>query len=198
MIDNIQQNLLIELSQPEIERPVRQLYEQYFEIIVAQVYANGGSRDDGADIFQDAVLILIEKLKTGHFRGESSIKTFLSAIARNLWLHELRTRERRKKRELFFMDGEETITPAETAFFDKDAIRGLHLLLGEIGDLCKKLLTGFYYEDKSMKELLLEFDYENEQVLRNKKSKCMKKLKDLLITNPTLKNNLNPISLYEQ
>jgi RNA polymerase sigma factor (sigma-70 family) len=198
MIDNIQQTLLKELIQPDIERPVRQLYEAYFETIVAQVYANGGSRDDGADIFQDAVMILIEKVKTAQFRGESSIKTFLSAIARNLWLHELRTRERRKKRELFFMDGEDTSTPAETAFFNQDAIRDLNLMLGEIGDLCKRLLTGFYYEDKSMRELLHEFDYENEQVLRNKKSKCMKKLKDLLNTNPTLKNNLKPISLYEQ
>lgn len=198
MIDDIQQNLLLDLGQPGIERPVRILYEQYFETIVVQVNANGGSRDDGADIFQDAIMILVEKVKTGQFRGESSIKTFLSAIARNLWLHELRTRERRKKRELFFMEGEETITPAETAFLNKEVIHDLHLLFDEIGDLCKRLLKGFYYEDKSMRELLLEFDYENEQVLRNKKSKCMKKCKELINTNPTLKNNLKPIPLYEQ
>lgn len=71
-------------------------------------------------------------------------------------------------------------------------------MLNEIGETCKKLLIGFYYENKSMKELLNQFDYENEQVLRNRKSKCMKKLKELLTNNPDLLKNLKPLSLYEQ
>lgn len=88
----IQQDIITKLRLPGIEEPVRSLYENYFEGVIAHVCMNGGNRDDGADIFQEAVLVLIDNVKTGQFRGDSSIKTFLFAIARNLWLHELSPR----------------------------------------------------------------------------------------------------------
>ncbi len=197
MIANTQQNLIWELRQPDIEKPVKQLYDHYFEGIVAQVCANSGTREDGADIFQEAVLVLVEKVKNGQFRGDSSIKTFLSAIARNRWLFELRTRDRRKKRETFYSSGEDTVTNEGSHFFNNESIQDLEKALAQLGDVCRKILTGYYYEDKSIKELLEEFDYENEQVLRNRKCKCMKKLKELLSTNTTLLENLKPHPLYD-
>jgi RNA polymerase sigma factor (sigma-70 family) len=197
MIAGTQQSILLELKQPNIEEPVRQLYELYFESIVIQICANGGNNEDAADIFQEAILVLIEKVKTGQFRGDSSIKTFLSAIARNLWLFELRTRGRRKNREVLYMKGEETETETTDVFFNKENNASLLTVLNEIGETCKKILTGVYYEDKSMKELLASFDYENEQVLRNKKSRCMKKLKELIENNTILLQNLKSIPVYE-
>jgi RNA polymerase sigma factor (sigma-70 family) len=198
MVSLTQQDIVIELKQPDIEAAVKKLYDNYFDGIVAQVCINGGSKDDGADIFQEAVLTLIEKVKTGQFRGDSSLKTFLSAIARNNWLHELRTRNRRNKREIAYMTLEEKIEEPLQPELNKNDANALHNLLEQIGNPCKKILTGFYYEDKSMKDLLTEFNYENEQVLRNKKSRCMKKLKEILTTNNNLLRTLNPLSLYER
>lgn len=76
MIMEAQQNLLIELRQSNIEKCVRHLYEHYFERVIAQVCSNGGNWEDGADIFQETILVLIEKIKTGQFRGESSLSTW--------------------------------------------------------------------------------------------------------------------------
>lgn len=198
MITGTQHSLLLDLRKPDIEQPVRQLYDFYFEGILAQICANGGTREDGADIFQEAVLVLIEKVKTGQFRGDSSIKTFLSAIARNLWLFEIRTRQRRRKRENLYMEGEEIITEeTHNTVFSNNNKMGLEEILAETGETCKKILMGFYYEDKSMRDLLSLFNYENEQVLRNKKSKCMKKLKELISSNNTLLQTLKSSSLYE-
>lgn len=190
-------DLTDQLRGPDIEGPVRQLYELYFETIIAQIAQNGGSREDGADIFQEAVLVLIEKVKKGQFRGESSLKTFLSAIARNLWLHELRTRFRRNKRENIYMTGEEKTEEMLDLYADSHASGELLKILDQVGHPCKQILTGFYYEDKSMKELLAEFDYENEQVLRNRKSRCMKKLKEMIAANPGLLNILKSHTVYE-
>ena len=191
------QEIIDELKQPEFDQALRALYSLYFENIVSQVVANGGNRDDGADIFQDAILVLVEKVRTGKFRGESSVKTFLSAIARNLWLFELRTRDRRKNREMSYSRSTESgITEIEYGL-QKDNKQYLDELFGQIGAVCKRILQGFYYEEKSMKDLLTEFDFENEQVLRNKKSKCMKKVKELLLSNKSLMENLKPLSLYE-
>lgn len=197
MVTLSQQDIILELKQPNIEAAVKKLYDNYFDGIVAHVCVNGGSKDDGADIFQDAVLTLIEKVKTGQFRGDSSIKTFLSAIARNNWLHELRTRKRRNKRENAYMALEEKLEEPLQPELNKNDANILYNLLEQIGNPCKRILTGFYYEEKSMKDLLTEFNYENEQVLRNRKSRCMKKLKEKLTTNNLLQT-LNPFSLYER
>lgn len=193
----VQQDILTELQQPEIERPVKKLYEQYFEAIVTQICINGGNQEDGADIFQEAVLVLIDKVKTGQFRGDSSIKTFLFAIARNLWLHELRTRSRRNNREQIYMNGEEKMEEPQHSFWEQENISALEKVMEQVGDPCKKILTGVYYEDKSMRELLVEFDYENEQVLRNRKSRCMKKLKELIATDTVLLRTLKSLLVYE-
>lgn len=191
------QNLIDALQQPEVEKPVKALYDLYFESIVVQIIANGGTREDGSDIFQEAIIVLIEKVKTGQFRGDSSVKTFLSAIARNLWLFELRTRDRRKKREQAYAKTSQELIVENEHFLNRSDHQNLDKLFDQIGAICKQLLTGFYFEKKSMKELLDDFDFENEQVLRNKKSKCMKKVKELLVNNTELMENLKPLSLYE-
>lgn len=190
--------IIAELKEVDIERPVQLLYELHFNNIVSQICANGGNSEDGSDIFQDAVLILIEKVKSGQFKGNSSIKTFLSAIARNLWLFELRTRSRRKNRETLYTNLEDTTTGTEEVFFSNKQHLDLENIFIQIGENCKKILTGFYYEEKSMKELLADVAYENEQVLRNKKSKCMKKLKELIQNNKSLMQNLTPLAKYER
>lgn len=183
-------NLLSALRLPDIESPVRLLYENYFESLVSYICKNGGSEEDGADIFQEAVLVLTCKVKTGQFREESSVKTFLFSIARNLWLHEQRTRKRRISREEIYMQTE-AVEESERVFAKEGSHRQmLNEVMQKIGDGCKKLLHGFYYENKSVRELQLQFAYQNDQVLRNRKSKCLKKLKELITERPALLNHL--------
>lgn len=192
-----QQELLAALGSPNIEAPVKLLYEHYFEGVVSQITFQGGSRDDGADIFQEAVLILINKVRNKQFRGDSSLKTFLSGIAKNLWLTEMRSQGRREVREKAYMMQAGTHEMPGSPSHGND-YEMLNKLIGQLGDTCKKILTGFYYEEKSIKEMLTLFNYENEQVLRNRKSKCMKHLKETLKNNIHLLNNLKTHLLYEQ
>lgn len=191
-------DLIKEFSQPNIEEPIRRLYHDCYESVVIQIIKNGGKPEDGADIFQEAVILLIEKLKSGQFRGESSVKTYLSAIARNLWLHELRTRNRRQVREVRYMGTVDLKEEPDFFTLDEPARKNLAQVLSELGETCKAILTGFYYEGRSMKELMSKFNYGNEQVLRNRKSKCMKKLKTLLTTNNELLRQLKTLTCYEQ
>ena len=60
----------------------------------------------------------------------------------------------------------------------------------QLGEGCKKILLLFYFENKSMKEILANVPYENEQVVRNKKSKCLKKLEQIVSGNKILHNQL--------
>jgi DNA-directed RNA polymerase specialized sigma subunit len=63
-------------------------------------------------------------------------------------------------------------------------------LLERMGETCKQILTLFYYDDLSMKEILKQVNYENEQVLRNKKYKCLKELTSTIQQSPILFDNV--------
>jgi RNA polymerase sigma factor (sigma-70 family) len=188
------------LKQADINKPVQFLYEQFFDVVTAVIRNNGGQADDAADVFQEAVLVLIDMVKTDRFRGDSSVKTFLIGIARNIWLQEMRSRSRRNNREQKYHN-ESFMGEAPDAthrIYDREHRHMLSQLFDAIGDTCRKILTGFYYENLSMREMLVQFNYENEQVLRNRKSKCMKKLKELISDNHQMSDTLNNILYYDK
>ena len=72
----------------------------------------------------------------------------------------------------------------------KEAQTTIAELFERMGETCKHILTLFYYENLSMKEILKETSYENEQVLRNKKYKCLKELTNIIQQSPTIFNNV--------
>jgi RNA polymerase sigma factor (sigma-70 family) len=157
-----------------LDEAIRFIYRHYSDTISSLIINNSGNLHDAQDIFQETVVTFIETVEKDKFRGESSIKTFLVAIARNTWLNELKRRERSEHREEVY----EKSKPEEEPDVSE--------LLGKLGESCKKILTFFYYENLSMKEMLDHLPYENEQVVRNKKYKCLQQLTGLLKDNPVI------------
>lgn len=190
--------IIEKLKGSSLEEGLQWIYANHFDAVLAQVQAQGGSEADGADIFQEAVIVLLQKVKTGQFRGESRLSTFLHGIARNMWLSELRSRKRRLHREKKFADGHLTIESNDSC---EDSFQLKHeaiaRLIGTLGDTCRRILRGFYFEKKKIRELLTEFAYENEQVLRNQKSKCMKKMREQLEKDKGLQEQIKTTIAYE-
>jgi RNA polymerase sigma factor (sigma-70 family) len=190
------EHLLQDLQQNQIDKAVAELYSLYHESVTSLVIGMGALPDDAEDVFQDTILSFVNTVRSGRFRGESSIKTFMVAIARHLWMNEMRSRKRRDERNKMYSSLEQltTAAPQDAIIVKSDAIEKL---FDKIGDICKKLLTGFYFEKKSMKDLLAETAFQNEQVLRNKKVKCLKHVKDLLQLDPTLTEELKTFLYHE-
>ena len=66
-------------------------------------------------------------------------------------------------------------------------------VLAVLGESCKNILVLYYYENRSMKEILASSGYENEQVVRNKKYKCLKKLEELIKSDTNLYTQLKTL-----
>jgi RNA polymerase sigma factor (sigma-70 family) len=167
-------------------RGIEYLYRACADGPAQFVLRNGGSEADAQDIFQDVVIAFVHLVQTGRFRGDASIKTVLFAMNRNLWYNELKRRGRAAVREEAFDNGQEKETGPGTALEIREASHRLTRILDELGPACKKILTLFYYENQSMREILTTLDYENEQVVRNKKYKCLRKLESLIESRPGL------------
>ena len=190
--------LLAELRKAEINQPVRQLYNDYFDLLSTFLRTKGASQDDASDLFQETIIVFIDMVKTGRYKGEGSIKNYLFGIAKNLWLEEIRSRERRIKRQKTFSYSEPVQEDSETRLFQKELQAVWLKIFDAIGEICKKILVGFYYEKLSMRELLNSSGFASEQALRNKKSKCMKSLKEILEKNPALITKLQNIDPYDK
>ena len=183
-------------SGQRLNEMVRAIYRWHFDSLSWYVMNNSGSRQDAEDIFQEVLVNFIGLVQKNKFRGESSIKTFLFSLNRHIWLNELKKRGRTTAREeKYEREQEQTVHDISGIIADREEKAELIKLVGELGESCRKILLLFYYENKSMREILDETDYENEQVVRNKKYKCLKQLEQMINEKPflkeTLKNLLN-------
>lgn len=173
-----------------LDQTIRFLYSSYFEYVGRFVANNNGDWVDAEDIFQEVLVAFIHLVRKKKFRGESSIKTFLFSLNRNIWLNELKRRNRAEVRESRFEQAKKDDQTVSTALELREANANLMKLMDELGETCKKILLLFYYENRSMKEMLADLHYENEQVVRNKKHKCLKRLQQMLSDNKHLYNRL--------
>ena len=174
-----------------MNQAIRYIYQSYFEDLSSLIIHNSGTRQDAEDTIQEVIVTFIDIVRNGKFRGESSIKTFLVSLTRNLWLNNLRKKERSSARDVIF---EKQREQAEDNMLEHMAEREkkkqVLLLLEQAGEMCKKILLLFYFQEMSMKEMVAHLPYDNEQVIRNKKSKCLQKLSEQLKNNPALLNSL--------
>jgi DNA-directed RNA polymerase specialized sigma24 family protein len=70
------------------------LYKNYFGVVSRFIVNNKGTNHDAEDIFQDTMIALVAKLRQDDFVLEASVKTYIMAIAKNLWFKKLRTANR--------------------------------------------------------------------------------------------------------
>ena len=182
----------------EIDSAIRFIYKNYYHFLEAYVVGNKGSTDDAADIIQDTIVAFITVVQEDKFRGESSVKSFLYAIVRNIWLTELKKRSNANNRNFVFEKAKDT-TEKEVVeqLIKHEYHKSIQLLFEKLGEKCKQLLMLVYYEDLSMKDIVDKMpDYQNEQVLRNKKYKCMKQLEIMVNDNEPLRTQFKNALKY--
>jgi RNA polymerase sigma factor (sigma-70 family) len=168
-----------------LETAIKQLYEDHGSIARSFIMGKGGTEQDADDIFQETVVSFIDAVRKGKFRQESGIRTFLISISKNLWYNEIRRRQRAGNREkLYVADFETSDVVIDDVIGNRELKLQLSQMLNELGKSCKKILELYYYENLSMKEIVSQMHYENEQVVRNKKYKCLQQLTDKMKQNP--------------
>jgi len=165
------------------------LYREYFPVIRSFIKNNNGTEDDAADIFQDALIVLYDKVRDENFVLTCAIKTYIYSICKNLWLKRLK----KKKKTLLKSEGFETINldpNMDEILENREDVNLVATLLNKIGGDAKRLLIYFYFDGLKTEEVTLKMGYANDQVTRNKKSKCIKKLREMIKQSAQLKQYL--------
>lgn len=167
---------------------LKQLYVYNYPKVEILVLRNSGTKEQAKDIYQDAFLAVWQNIKQNKFipQSESSINGYIYTIAKNKWLDVLRSKGF-KKTIVASQLGHFEIKDEENNDIDDDILKDkrledVMLAFRSLGEACKSLLHKFYFEKKSMKLIAKELELDAAST-RNKKYRCMKKLREIALKN---------------
>jgi RNA polymerase sigma factor (sigma-70 family) len=161
-----------------------QLYRRYFPMVLHFVTTNSGSEDEAKDIYQEALIVLYEKVRGGSFELHSLLKTYIYSVSRRLWLKQLSYKNR------FVVNDIETPATDSAAVGQmnndltdhEERDRQFDLMsdsLDRLGEPCRTLLEDFYIRHLSMQDITEKFGYTNADNAKTQKYKCLMRLKRL-------------------
>ena len=161
---------------------VETIYRDNYNMVQSMVINNNGGIDDARDVFQEAMIVLYEKAKSGSFELNCQLKTYIYSVCRRLWLKRLQQMNR-------YVNGSNNIAetvPVEDALEEhgkKDAdFEMMEKSFGMIGEPCKGLLEAYYLQKKNMQEIADDFGYTNAANAKTQKYKCLMRLKKIFFS----------------
>lgn len=114
-----------------------QIYQKYFDAVYRYALSLSGNADLAEEITQETFFKALRSLD--QFQGKSSIKSWLCAIAKNLWISELR-----KKKAQPLDDAMPIPDPAigpEEAIARRDETMRIHRLLHHLEEPYREVFT---------------------------------------------------------
>jgi RNA polymerase sigma factor (sigma-70 family) len=182
-LDLTDTELLVGLAEGSNE-VLLQLYRRYFPMVLHFITSNSGSEDDAKDIYQEALVLLYEKAKSGSFELQAQLKTYLYSVVRRLWLKQLAQRSRFMVRDVEKPASDEAALGQmnDDLLDHEERDRQFNLMaesLNRLGEPCKTLLEDFYIQHLSMQEITEKFGYTNADNAKTQKYKCLMRLKRL-------------------
>lgn len=174
-----QDNDLLEALAANDANAIETIYRDNYSAIKAFIIKNNGYTDDARDIFQEAMIIIFEKAKSGSFVLSCRLQTYLYSVCRRLWLKRLQNQHRfnpsfELNHEIVPVEDELELHEQKEAEFQL-----LENAMQKIGEPCKSLLEAFYIEKKSMPEIADLFRYTNADNAKTQKYKCLVRLKKI-------------------
>ena len=164
------------------KKAVETIYKENYSTVQSLIINNSGTADDAKDIFQEAMIVLYEKARSGTFELSCQIKTYIYSVSRRLWLKRLQQASR------FSGDigNTEGVVQVEDDIEDhaqRDAeFEMMEKAILSLGEPCKSLLEAFYLQKRNMQEIAVNFGYTNAENAKTQKYKCLMRLKKIFFT----------------
>lgn len=157
------------------EAALQYLYKKHYRMMLRLVMRNSGTEEEARDVFQEALIILWQKVRSSDFVLTSKLSTYLYSVCQNLWRKELERKAR--------LTREEKDDIVEQNWEEKERQRLLRQCLEQLGDTCKQVLMMYYFDRMSMKDIAEQMGFASADVAKTKKYKCMQELEKIVRAN---------------
>ncbi|HEY9256496.1 sigma-70 family RNA polymerase sigma factor, partial [Chitinophaga sp.] len=152
------------------------LYHHYYASIATYITHHFGTAADAEDIFQETMIVFLQKIRQPEFILSSSLKTYLFAIARNLWLKKLRDNKLVPVEDL-----EKYCSDNEALTFElqppTDKAERMMTWLTKISANCQRILKALFFYKEPMGSLMKKMGWKNKHTAANQQYKCIQQVK---------------------
>lgn len=168
-------NTLLKGLREESSISFERLYDDCFPATAKYVAANSGSAEDAQDLFQEAVIVLLHKIRDPQFVLTSSVKTYLLAVVRNLHLKKLRDGKRLPMQDYEPHQYAAESICEEPMLHHKD--EEVKSWLEKISITCRQILKAIFFLNEPMRLLMEKMGWKNNHTAANQKYKCIQQIK---------------------
>jgi RNA polymerase sigma factor (sigma-70 family) len=146
---------------------VKVLYNKARPIIIRYALNNDSTVDEAEDLVQNTVIIVYEQVLLGKLVLTSSITTYIYAVARNIWLKELR-----KKKHLIVLPPDEAdFEDYKEDDFTENRLNQLQKAIKELDAKCQEILKSRYWKNEKFDEMSKSYNT-TVASLKMKSSRC--------------------------
>lgn len=161
------------------EEALNKLYTGYFPMVLQFILNNNGDEDDAKDVYQEGIIVLYNKIKSGDFELSSKLKTYIYSVCRRIWLKKLSQRSRKSNDLSDFEDVMAIEVDLEQHEEKELQFEKMQSALTQLGEPCKTIIQDFYIHNLSMQDICEKFGYTNTDNVKTQKYKCLQRLKKL-------------------
>lgn len=160
-------------SNQEIDR-LYHLYKQPFVQFALKYYPVDEAT--ALDVYQESFMALYQNVRDGKYKEtQVSLKTYLFEIGKRQLCKWLTAAHKIETTDIQLLSSEWVDQQYEAEDWAK-AQELVACLLTQADEVCKKVLTLYYWEKQKMEEIARQMNYKTEQVAKNKKSSCLRRL----------------------
>ena len=154
------------------------LYQDNFGKISNFVQNNSGNQADAEDLFQDAMMVLVEKLRQDNFQLTASMDTYVYAICKNLWFKKLR--DKNFELSVDEVQSFDFLTSINDSIEDeKTYLEKLKGYLFKITDHCNNLIHDIFFKEKAIEQIQKDYGYSTRHNAQNQKHKCIEQIRKI-------------------
>ncbi len=135
----------------------------------------GLEQTDKNDIFQEAALSFTLKVKNGSFEDVENIEAWFAGACRNIFLNRIR----RERQDQALTESLRHVEEEDEVSSDELTIRVFRVMNASLDEKCKELLKYFFVNGLDAEEIAERMNY-TKSFVRNKKSRCIRRLKSLI------------------
>ena len=171
------------------DRVLDYLYKDVLPKVRNYITMNSGDRQEADDIFQDAVMIMYKKLKTGEALEVQSVDAYMLFICKNLWINRAAKLSKNIRLDRLKPIEDNTVSVLES-ILDTEKNNAFEKLFALVGEKCKELLIMVLYNKKSMEEIAVKMQFTSANAAKTQHYRCKQKLSELVEQDVILKSIL--------
>jgi RNA polymerase sigma factor (sigma-70 family) len=163
------------------------IYRKYYAKIENFLVGKGGDPEHIKDVFQEAMIVICEKVREGGLVLTCTFSTYLFAVCKNIWMHDLRKNRYQPVEDSSLENLSEEPEPENRM---KEKLKALYLHhFNQLSEDCRKLLN-LHFRRTPLSEIRAILGYSSDHYTSDRKYRCKQSLYRRIKNDPEYKKIL--------